>query len=506
MNIIPAGFYNTALESGITNPTLYSPSTNAFPYPNSPYAFNSWLFLNKYQEISVKENSNNYILPDLPWTMLSSTTISFNINNLNGGTTPSWIVIDSNTGMLTIKSPEVSADTDYYFSINSSVFGISTTISKTIKLTVRDSANDATQTAKALSISVQSIIGLTILIVTLDSLINSTSMSNLWSLINQMQIYFLLLLTKAYIPYDIQETITGTKFVLDLPYYFSFNKIGIYNSVISNFDFALTNPMFGSVGLNSDSTIYNISSFFITMVLMLSLHLLIVVFNKLLTKWNPRTHWLLLWKITKWIVDKLYRIFTFSYYIRFLLEMNQYMLISSIYEIYSFDTSKGLKIASLVFAMVVWVLWMLILIVSLYLSLSPYTVIENAHNKLGEWFTGLKMDKKYKIHSSMIIIRRTVFVLLLIVWSAVASRVLIGVLTLIQVLYLVYICILRPFKEVRGNLIEILNEVYFLSLLSCLIYFNTESYWSSNVTSIYMWVLASNSMTVFIIIICKLFL
>lgn len=73
----------------------------------------------------------------------------------------------------------------------------------------------------------------------------------------------------------------------------------------------------------------------------------------------------------------------------------------------------------------------------------------------------------------------------------------------VQLVYLAYGAYLRPYREAKANVIEVVNEVYFLLLLSSLIYLNTESEWTPTLTSIYLWVLSSNSMTVFMIIIGK---
>ena len=126
---------------------------------------------------------------------------------------------------------------------------------------------------------------------------------------------------------------------------------------------------------------------------------------------------------------------------------------------------------------------------ALCLSISSYATDEDKHNKLGELFSGLKMDKKFKFYVVILIFRRAIFVVLLLTWVSVASRLLIGVLAFLQLIYFSYVCFLRPFKEFKDNLIEIMNETFFLLLLSALIYFNTKTNWSSIAITIYMWVI-----------------
>lgn len=74
------------------------------------------------------------------------------------------------------------------------------------------------------------------------------------------------------------------------------------------------------------------------------------------------------------------------------------------------------------------------------LSVLSYTVDDEKHNKLGELFNGLKMGVKCKLYAFALIVRRTVFVVLLVVCVSVASRLLIGGLALLQLVYVAYVC------------------------------------------------------------------
>ena len=58
----------------------------------------------------------------------------FSIGSYNGVIPPSWVTIDSNTGSLNITTPDVSIDKEFAFYINSAISGVSTSISKIIKI------------------------------------------------------------------------------------------------------------------------------------------------------------------------------------------------------------------------------------------------------------------------------------------------------------------------------------------------------------------------------------
>ena len=135
-------------------------------------------------------------------------------------------------------------------------------------------------------------------------------------------------------------------------------------------------------------------------------------------------------------------------------------------------------------------------------SLSSYKIIKDRHNKLGEIFNSIEMHKS-KLYVPVLLMRRAIFVTLLITLQSIQSWILISLLSVLEIWYLISIIILRPFEEKKNNIIEITNEIFFLVLLSSLIFINTENDWNSKLIDIYMWIIMSNTFTVFIIIICK---
>ena len=101
------------------------------------------------------------------------------------------------------------------------------------------------------------------------------------------------------------------------------------------------------------------------------------------------------------------------------------------------------------------------------------------------------------------LIRRSIFVFLLLILRWISSKLLIEILSGAQLINIIYIIYARPFKDIKCNIIEIVNEFYFSFLLSALIYLNIEDKWASMYTQIYSWILTSNNFTVLFIILCK---
>ena len=137
------------------------------------------------------------------------------------------------------------------------------------------------------------------------------------------------------------------------------------------------------------------------------------------------------------------------------------------------------------------------------LTYSSYSLNENEHNKLEEFFRGLQFDEKHKFYITVLLLRRLVFIVLIITWVSISSRALIGILSFIQIWYVVYLSYIRPYINLKENLIELLNEFYFLFLIVYLIAINTESEWSTLKENIYLYVLVSNTLVIFMIVLGK---
>ena len=461
MSILPTGIEDIITESGVTIQSIASESIIASIYSNQTiiYILNSIYISDAYIQISdelfsVYENSINKISPDLTCSLSGVVSISYSLSEYNGSSIPLWIVLNSSTGELTITSPLVASNIDYYFYIDSIISGITNVFHKRIKLTVMNWSNWGSDAAKALSTTTQSVVGATAGVVTISSMMNTSSVSSLWSMVNQIQLFYLLLLTRAYIPNDVQTAITGSGFALNFPDYFPFKRINFYDSALSNFKFELSNILLDPAGIKSNSTIYNTCSFFIILLIAIFAHIFIWVLKIMILGCRGGPNRTRLTETIIWIIIKVFNILTFRYYIRSVLQMNQIMLLSSFNEILDWNSSKTPRTLSLITAFIIFGCWIALIITSIYLSLSKYRIIDGKHNKLGEFFVGLRNSKNAHMYTTVppnpgVLFRRTIFVILLLSLKG-SSKLLIGILIFIQVIYFVYLVILRPF-DYLGN-------------------------------------------------------
>ena len=84
------------------------------------------------------ENTSSQKTPDLTCSNSGLTSISFSIAGYSSSTPPSYVTIDTTTGKLNITAPDVTADTEFNFYINSILSGVTDTIQKRIKLSVNN--------------------------------------------------------------------------------------------------------------------------------------------------------------------------------------------------------------------------------------------------------------------------------------------------------------------------------------------------------------------------------
>ena len=543
MNLLASGTEDIVADSGqtigaVTTQTVSSPIyTNlTVTYVTGTSYTSDINFQTKDQSISVIESTTTQKTPDLPCSISGTTPITFSISDYII-TAPSWVTIDSTWGVLTITAPEVNTDTEYDFYISSSISGVSSQIKNLIKLTVINwtpsncqkcintsgsvcevwisgydlasgtwiiqNTKAISKTAQALSVTTTSAVVATTGIVVVTSLVSTASIASLWMTINQLQLFFLLELTRAYLPKDVQAVIEGSDFALNIYEYFPIRKLSFSLFLLDKFKFELSDQQLNPLGIKYDSTIANTYPILNINILMIILCIFICFFKLLFKKLKERNWWSCIFKILLWIVNKIFQMMIFSYFIRNILESSQFILISSIYEICKMNTTSFYRSISLSFSILAIVMYALVLIVLQYLTFSSYKLIEGKHNMLEEFFRGLKVDRKHKFYSTMHFLRRALFVLLLITWTFAHSKALIAILSSVQFVYVIFLSWVRPYVEVKWNLIEILNEIYFSILLAVLFILNNESDWTSLKTNIYMWTLVSNTLVVFIIVIGK---
>ena len=517
-------------------------------FSSSSTTFDAYFQINT-QAFSVIESTTSTQAPNLSCSYSGSTSIVFSLSSYNGAIVPSFVSINSTTGVLNIVAPSVSSSTTYSFFILSTISGLSSPAQKIINLTVKkctvgncqictitDSSICATcntgyslslgswnlinipptqpiqpiqqetsvsETAKLLSTANQVFVGAITLISVGTSLTNLSSMASLWSVINQIQILFLLFLTGAFIPEDIQAIITGPSICLN-PFSYLQQKSNTNYSFASNyFDFGLENKNLEKFEIKSDSTIVNLTSFLLSIIIIWILHFWIFLTQKLLAKESKLNCWGYVLSWIHWFLQKLMELFTFALYIRIILQSNQFILIAWVSEIYQFNFNETKRKISIITAFLILIAWMALIVITILFIFSQdankLSESQDKRSKFAHLFNGLSLNKKSRLFAWLIQIRRAIFVFLLIILGPKSSIIVISLLVGLQLIYLLLLAAIRPYEVLIWNIIEMTNELYFLVILAFLLKYNTAADWKGTPTTVYTWLISSNS------IVCLLF-
>ena len=297
-------------------PATYSQSS-------TPYTSDVYFMTSKQSYLTIVENTYIEYSPDLPCSSSGSTSISFSLAGYNGISAPTWIAIDTSLGTLKIIAPNITAATDYSFYINSQLSGFANPVQKQINIrinkwtvtnwskwtssssstwatwtsgfseysgncysqtciykaqgTLTNLCSKSSDTANSISIAVISSVGVAILAVLISNFINNSSLASIWLMINQLQMFFLLLLTGSYFPKDIIDIIIGSK-IFQFPFDFiPFKDINISKYILDPFQNDQTNKMMDKIGVKSISTIVNLYSLVCSLLLSIVIHAITLI-------------------------------------------------------------------------------------------------------------------------------------------------------------------------------------------------------------------------------------
>ena len=545
MNAISAGTDELITENGVTigaassiviSVGTYSAQSLTYVLDHS-YSMNADSQANP-QSLSITEDNISTIVPSLPCSFIGTISIVYSLSSFNGANAPSFVSIDSATGVLSVAAPSVSSSTSYSFSIVSTISGVTDPVQNIINLKVNKCtasncqkclATDSTfctncspgynlnsgscslpetETAKILRIVCQSTIGIIAIFWIALRWVNLSSMSSLWSTINQTQIFFILLLTGAFIPKDIEGIITGMKILLNPFSYFQSICDGDSNFLSNIFNFGLRESNLDKLGIKSDSTIVNIYSFILSLVVLWFFHIWVTLFQKIWWKESKSNFWSSILNLIHFILKKIMIVLTFAMYIRMILITSQYILLSWIAEVYYLNHSETKRIISIVIAFLTLTGLIVLFVISVFYAFAKdfnkYYQSESKGNKFIHLFDGLSQNLKSRLFIVILLLRRTIFVALLITIKPISSIIVISILSGFQLVYIWILIIIRPYEQVKCNIIEISNELFFTTVLASLIKFNCLTDWGVIPTTAYTWLITSNYLLSLLIILSKL--
>ena len=88
------------------------------------------------QVYTISENNNMSVTPDLACSINGTTLITYSISAYLSNVAPSWVNINSSTGLLSIAALNVTSDTTFPFYISATYRGAVSPIQKLVQVTV----------------------------------------------------------------------------------------------------------------------------------------------------------------------------------------------------------------------------------------------------------------------------------------------------------------------------------------------------------------------------------
>ena len=248
------------------------------------------------------------------------------------------------------------------------------------------------------------------------------------------------------------------------------------------------------MGFDSLSSLTNNISFLATLWLLILAHWII--------SWFPRNTNIREESSKRKMISKVFRVvykhFTFGVYIRFFLEVFQFIVIGSISEIYNMDISNSKRITS-IFLSCLFLLFSIILFsLSCFYLCQPANddFDETKHYKFQEFNSGLKKSKVARVYTPLLLFRRYLFILWLICLNNYGAMLIIVGMFIIQIVYFGILLSLRPSAEPMNNFIEAINEAIYTLMLGFLTHVNSEERWTPSMSSIFIWIMLSNSLII----------
>ena len=354
------------------------------------------------------------------------------------------------------------------------------------------------QTSTSSSIVTNSVVGVAAGASMAFSFWNLSTPQGLWITMNQFQLILLLLLTNSHIPKSIVDYLSGLKATTWSMNFIPFKDIPGIKWIVDSLDHNLENKNLDYFGIFSGSTFANNLSLIWVILIILVLHLLyLLIFKSLKGKFKHKEKWV---KLLDWF----YQLFTFTIYLRFILEANQFMMLSSFSEIKSWTTSDDPKIISLWIAFALSFLWIgLVVLTFVYWIKNRNIENINRFMSLKAFFSGLKDESRPRLYSTVLLARRAFLVVFLVMGSSLNSIVIIAPMIVIQFAYLSLFVVVRPYKATKDNILEITNELFYFVMIALLSHFNSESKWTKSAENAYLFLIIGNSIAIISIMISK---
>ncbi|CAI2377858.1 unnamed protein product [Moneuplotes crassus] len=345
--------------------------------------------------------------------------------------------------------------------------------------------NTLTNQEKAVRASTLSVISISVILNIIGKILNQASRNSILSSINQLQLLILLLLLEIHLPSIVVNYLRSLSISL-ISTNIDWGSFTGFRTVWNWFDCPQERTDFEMIDISSGSTIINLNTLVGIFVTFLITHLFVATFLSC----NKESQMLCV-RVARYIKKCL----TFEMYFVLIFESFITIVLCSFSEFKSFrvvgtDTER----LSFIFAVVFCILTLGIIISATFIWIYTGSKDLDTENMfLNGLFSGLKPTKAGRTQLVLFFIRRALLCSMIALLSDFSRPVFLGLYLGVNCIHCTMICIIRPFEKVTDNIIEIINELFYVSFCLFLQWHYLEDQWSHTKGIVYYWCLVSNN-------------
>jgi hypothetical protein len=496
---------HTYADSSLTISSDSSSLFNGFSgFTNSSLVYSQQGY---WPETYVVNNINEetiYIPAGMAFTVTPNVSCSYNGQSIiysllayGGVPVPEWIVIDSSTGEVSGTSPWDVNDTQYKMyvvntspEVNQNLLIVSINDNSAWNSEVTDWAKFATHSAQVLTIlGISMSLGIFAL--------SGAYLSGIWTIVEQIQLIILVISKEVFIPVDVDYYLKGNIELL-----FNFASIPVlevpfFAEVSEWLDLEQNVSAASELELESRSTLKN----HFTMIMII----LLVSLCYLITKLTHNCSGNRLSSFFGKFRAKILFFIGFVFYVRILLEGFLSLTLSSVAEIYQFKGESYQEIASFALSIAFLLIWVALLLVSIFYSCKFRNQTLPSKFRFMELFTGLRKSKWAHFYTPFSLSRRFLFVLIIVLSNNDNRESIFAPLILIQIIFWMYVIVIRPFETTGDNILQIQIEAFITIAIVYFYPFSSEEKWSQTATDAFLGIIFANSWLICIILFSKQF-
>jgi hypothetical protein len=507
MSVATGHSFNNAADtlSTLTSSTFTlntSPGSASVTYQE--LAGNSWteniVYYTSEETISMNSADTFSKSPDVTCSTTGQ-TVTYSLSGYGEGSVLSWITIDASTGVISGTTPNVQTKTSFLTYIDSTSSEFTGTSQKLLTIQVSPPSVDTKNTTLVSRIATYIVLSLVIfciVLATMNSLISGTFYLTTWKVIMQVQMIFVVLLIEPNPTEHILYFLEWLNFSL---INFNFLPLAEISFLADWMDFEQTNESLKAMDLESRSTVLNHVSFFVVFLVLAFIHLIVELVFKLVKTKEIQTGRFSLSAIK----TDLLHLFRYVLYVRLIWLAATSLLLSSVKELDAFEFENAASSFSTVVALGVFIAFCIFILVALLYNVLAMKYFEQGKEFVFmEFFSGIKNSPIAMTFTPVHLLRKVIFISIILFISAGDRITAYAVILTLQVVYCVFVMIIRPFRNLYDNLILMVNEVFIAAYIIIIVGLDFYNEWTDLAAELFLFTIVLNFLIVLGLLVANL--